>query len=87
MDPYIIVPPIRKNKKKYSVLKFDKKNNRYNYLLSFGDKNYQHYQDKTPLRLYSHLDHNDEERLIRFWKRHKKSNDPDSANFWNQFLW
>ena len=42
-----------KSNKKYDVYK-DKK-----YLTSFGDKNFQHYEDKTPLRYYSNLNHLD----------------------------
>jgi hypothetical protein len=45
----------RKNKK-YDVYKNDK------YLISFGDRNYNHYRDTTPLRAWSRLDHLDQKR-------------------------
>lgn len=52
------MPKFRKSRtknKKYDVLY-------KNLWISFGDKRYQHYEDKTPLKLYSHLDHKDERR-------------------------
>ena len=30
--------------------------------INFGHKDYQHYKDLTPLKLYSHKDHNDKKR-------------------------
>jgi hypothetical protein len=36
----------------------------------FGDRRYQHFRDRTPLRLYSHLDHNDLARRDNYRKRH-----------------
>ena len=42
----------RKNKK-YDVYKHNK------YLVSFGDKRYEHYEDKTPIKYYSNLNHYD----------------------------
>ena len=36
----------KKKNKKYDVFKNDK------YITSFGDKNYQHYEDITPLKFY-----------------------------------
>ena len=37
--------------------------------IPFGAINYQHYMDTTPLKLYSNLDHNDEERRRKFYQR------------------
>ena len=50
------------------------KNSKYmiyynNHWIHFGDKNYQHFHDKTPLKLYSYLDHNDKERRTAYLKR------------------
>ena len=47
-----------KRNKKYDVYKNGK------YLVSFGDRNYQHYKDKTPLKAWSVLDHNDKKEEI-----------------------
>ena len=87
MKKYIIINPIRKNKK-YSVLVYDPIEKKYKYFLSFGDKRYQHFKDQTPLKLYSHLDHNDINRKKRYYSRHGITNDINSALWWsNNFLW
>lgn len=87
MDNYIIVKPLRKNKK-YSVLKYDKDENKYKYHLSFGQLGYEHYKDSTPLKLWSNLDHNDKDRRELYYKRHKKTNNKNLARYWsNNFLW
>lgn len=87
MKKYIIVPPRRKNKK-YSVMKYNKEKHKYEYLLSFGDVNYQQYRDTTPLKLWSHLDHNDTERRRKYYSRHGKTTDKESAKYYsNKYLW
>ncbi|RTL06731.1 hypothetical protein EKK58_04310 [Candidatus Dependentiae bacterium] len=88
MQKYIIIHPIRKNKK-YSVLVWDKNKHKYVYHLSFGDIRYEHYKDKTPLNLYSHLNHLDKNRRRRlYYLRHKPTNDKNSARYWsNKYLW
>jgi hypothetical protein len=42
--------------------------------VSFGDKRYEHYQDNTPLKLYSSQDHLDpaRRRLYRLRHQHNK---------------
>lgn len=40
--------------------------------LSQDGKKYQHYKDTTPLKLYTHLNHNDPERRRRYKERHSK---------------
>lgn len=71
----------RKNKK-YDVYKNDK------YLVSFGDKNYQQFRDKTPLKAYSYLDHNDKLRKKRYYQRHGKDAIFESAKwFSHKYLW
>lgn len=52
----------RKNKK-YMAIVDDKK-------IHFGDNRFQQYKDRTPLKLYSHLDHNDKKRRMNYFKRH-----------------
>lgn len=39
--------------------------------IHFGDLNYQHYEDKTPLKLYSNLNHLDKKRRNNYLKRAK----------------
>lgn len=50
--------------KKYKVILDNGK------IVQFGDKRYQHYEDKTPLKLYSYLDHKDDKRRQDYVKRH-----------------
>jgi hypothetical protein len=40
--------------------------------VNFGALGYEHYKDKTPLKLYSNLDHNDKKRRDLYYKRHNK---------------
>lgn len=40
--------------------------------VQFGNKDYQHYKDTTPLKLYSYLDHNDKDRKQSYFNRHSK---------------
>lgn len=78
---------IRKSKKKYA--KYDADiiwNGELLKNVSFGDKRCEHYQDRTPLKLYSKLDHGDKERLRLFHARHKNNNGP-SAVLSKKFLW
>ena len=68
--------------KKYDVLKEGK------YLLSFGDRRYQQYRDTTPLKLYSHLDHNDKKRKELYYKRFGKTARKDTPKwFSHKYLW
>jgi hypothetical protein len=73
--------------------KSTRKNKKYmirvnNKLIHFGDSRYQHYKDSTPLRLYSHLDHHDKIRRKRYYDRHGKTNNKNSAKYWsNKYLW
>lgn len=79
---YIVKKSTRENKK-YDV--FDEDNN---YLLSFGDKRYEQYEDK--IGLYKHLNHYDKKRRINFRKRHGVFNtyNPNYPAFWSyNFLW
>ena len=59
----------RKNKK-YKIQVIDKKTGKIEYI-HFGSSIHQQYRDTTPLKLYSHLDHNDKERRARYRKRHE----------------
>ena len=42
--------------------------------VDFGDTRHSQFRDSTPLKLYSHLDHNDTKRLHNFYLRHKNNN-------------
>jgi hypothetical protein len=65
------------------------KDERYKkYIVSFGDKNYEHYEDK--IGYYKNLDHKDNKRRKLYKERHKKDNinDPKYAGFWSwNYLW
>lgn len=52
----------------------------------FGDARFAQYRDNTPLKLFSYLDHNDWDRKIRFYERHKHNNGP-AAELSKEFLW
>lgn len=52
----------KRENKKYMVMY----NNKW---IHFGDKNYEHFFDSTPLKLYSHLNHNDQKRKKSYLKR------------------
>ena len=79
--------------KKYSV--YVKDNNDNKKLIHFGDKRYQHYEDK--IGFYSNLNHYDKERRRLYLKRSKKITDKNdnltyknknSSNYWSiKFLW
>lgn len=87
MNKYMIVEPLRKHKK-YSVLVWDNVDKKYRYLLSFGDSRYGQFYDRTPLKLYSHLNHNDPKRRAKYYARHGHTEDVNSPKFWsNTFLW
>lgn len=71
-----------RNNKKYDIYHNDK------YLLSFGDSRYEQFRDSTPIKAFSHLNHNDNKRRELYFKRHGKTNDKKSAKYWaNKFLW
>jgi uncharacterized protein YlbG (UPF0298 family) len=92
------------NKYEYGLIGFEKsnrKNKKYNAILinyntkqkkiiPFGDLRYQQYKDRTYLNLYSHLNHNDENRRRLYILRHKKDikNGFYSAGYFSMFyLW
>lgn len=78
---YTIIPPVVKGKK-YSVLKDGK------YLLSFGSSAHEQYKDVTGLGLWTHKDHLDKERRRRYYARHGKATNKDSAKWWSHhYLW
>ena len=62
----------RRKHKKYDAL-LKKKNGGVDEVVAvpFGDERYQQYRDQVPLRLFSNLDHLDEQRRKRYHQRHK----------------
>jgi hypothetical protein len=80
---------IKKSKmknKKYDI--YVKVDNIYKKLLSFGQLPYEHFKDSTPLKLYTHLNHNDENRRRLYYLRHPRTTDKTSARYWsNRYLW
>jgi hypothetical protein len=71
----------RKNKK-YDVYKNNK------YIVSFGDKNYEHFEDKTPVKYYSTLNHYDEKRRQSYYKRFGNNPNFESAMYFShKYLW
>ena len=57
-------------------------------IIHFGSIGYQQYKDRTPLKLYSSLDHLDEDRRRRYYLRHKKNYPEYSADWFSKkFLW
>lgn len=73
--------------KKYDAILENKKTNKIK-RVSFGAINYQQFKDKVPLKLYSHLDHNDIERKKRYYKRHNKDYPKFSADYFSKkYLW
>jgi hypothetical protein len=82
---YYIRKSVRKGKK-YDIL--TKRGDGYWYLLSFGALGYPQYKDSTPLKLYKHLDHNNEERRKRYYQRHGRESSRLSSKYWsNKYLW
>lgn len=54
----------------------------------FGQRGYQQYEDRTPLKLYSDLDHHDEKRRETYYKRHAKDYPKYSADWFSKkYLW
>lgn len=70
------------------------KNKKYRVILNtgrivdFGDKRHAQYRDSTPLKAYSHLNHNDKERRDRYYARHKIDYPKYSADWLSKtYLW
>lgn len=91
------------NPEDYRFLGFEKsksKNKKYDAILEnkytlrekrvpFGDKRYEHYKDRTDLKLYSHLDHNDSERRRNYTSRHSSDSQNKFSSGWfaQKYLW
>ena len=57
------------NNKKYTAYVKNKKTKKIR-KIHFGDKNYQQFKDRTPLKLYSYKNHNTRRRMQNYYLRH-----------------
>ena len=81
----------QKKNKKYDVITPNGK------LISFGDKRYEQFKDRTGLKEFSYLDHKDPERRKKYLSRAKGIRDkegnltylnPESPNYYAvKYLW
>ena len=72
--------------KKYKVEKWEK--GKKIKTIQFGDKRYQQFKDKTPLKLYSNKDHNDSIRKKSYHARHNLNYEAFSPGaFSKKYLW
>jgi hypothetical protein len=55
--------------KKYTAYVKNKKTQKIR-KLHFGDKRYQQYKDRTPLKLYKHKNHGTRKRMQNYYSRH-----------------
>jgi len=76
---YKIEKSTSKNKK-YSV--YVKNKNGKPKKIHFGQKGYQHFQDSTPLKLYTNLNHYDVKRRESYLKRAKGIKNKDGKLTW-----
>ena len=71
----------RKDKKYVAVLEDGKR-------VHFGDKRYQQFQDRTPLKAYKNLDHGDPARRKNYYQRHGREAEKYSAKYFShRYLW
>jgi hypothetical protein len=75
-------------KKKYDAILEDVKTKRTQ-RVPFGQIGYEQYKDSTGLKLYSRLDHGDEERRKNYKARHEKTRHKKFSASWfsDNFLW
>lgn len=73
----------RRNKKYMADVVY---NNKFHKNQHFGDIRYGQYKDSSPLKLFSHMDHNNLERKRLFHSRHKNNTGIPSM-LCKEFLW
>jgi hypothetical protein len=79
LDNYEFKKSSKKNKK-YDVFKNKK------FIVSFGDKRYQQYNDK--IGLFKNLNHNDEKRKNNYYSRFGKDAKNETAKYFShKYLW
>jgi hypothetical protein len=74
--------------KKYDAIIEDKVTKRQQ-RVPFGDIRYQHFSDKSGLKLYSRLDHNDQKRRAAYKARHENTRHKKFSASWyaDRVLW
>ena len=81
-----IMKSSRKTKKYMVNVKFP--NKRGYKLIHFGARGMAQFKDKTPLKLYSSMDHLDKKRKDNYYSRFGKTNDKTSPMWWShRYLW
>ena len=68
----------RKHSKKYMATVRHKNKNTIR-KIHFGDKRYQHFEDKTDLRTFGYLNHNDMKRRNNYYSRFSKTTNRNEA--------
>ena len=82
VDNNIIFERSKVKHKKYVAILPDGKR------VNFGDTRYQQFEDRTNLKLYSSLDHHDENRRRLYFARHNKTPDKYSPGWFSSiYLW
>ena len=78
----------RTKNKKYDAIIEDRKTKRTQ-RVPFGQIGYEQYKDSTGLKLYSRLDHGDNERRKNYKARHEKTRHKTFSASWfaDNFLW
>ena len=78
----------RTKNKKYDAIIEDRETKRTQ-RVPFGQIGYEQYKDSTGLKLYSRLDHGDEERRKNYKARHEKTRHKKFSASWfaDNFLW
>ena len=83
----IIFSKSDKPEKKYKATFIDPETKREK-TVYFGQLGFQHFKDRTPLKLYSSFDHNDPKRRELYYKRHPVDYPKYSADwFAKKYLW
>lgn len=85
---YPLYQPFKSSKqyKKYDVVVKTPSGGRR--IISYGDNRYEHFKDRTKAKAWAHLDHNDPERKKRYYQRHARTTDKNTARYWaNKTLW
>jgi hypothetical protein len=64
--------------KKYTAIIKNKKTKKTR-KIHFGDRRYQQYKDRTPLKLYKHKNHNTRKRMQNYFSRHSGTKNRQKA--------
>lgn len=80
-------PSNTKNKKYDAIL--ENKQSKKIKRIPFGDSRYQQFKDRTGLGSYTHLDHKDADRRLRYLSRHENDRHQKYSSGWfsANYLW